>query len=666
MSGIQTVLVANRGEIAVRIICGCRKLGKRAVIAYHELDRDSLAVRMADASLCMTGPTPVAAYLSIDNILAACKALGADAVHPGFGFLAENAELPRRLAAEGIRFIGPGPDAIAAMGDKIQSKRLARDAGVNTIPGSDDALTNAGQALTLARDIGFPVILKASAGGGGKGMRVLATDDAAAMRSAFERTTAEAQAAFGDPRVFIEKYITDPRHIEIQVLADRHGTTLHLGERECSIQRRHQKIIEEAPSAFVDAELRAAMGAQAVALARAVGYVSAGTVEFVVDGQGQFYFLEMNTRIQVEHPVTEMVTGLDIVEQQIRIAEGEPLGVAQEDVQLDGHAIECRLCAEDPARDFLPATGGLLRFSTPTGPGIRLDAGVRQNDPIGVAFDPLLAKLIIHAPTRAEAIARMRAALDATVVLGVTTNASYLARVLAHPEFVAGNTTTHFLQQHQAALLAPPANDADVAVVVAAALLANRGLCDARFAPPVTHAAIGAWGRAGDAPLTLELDSEGQRSTHRVALLRRAEGGRVSIDGKTVTVAQETAPNGGRRLLIDGASHDVQVAAKGETAWIQVGGRCWTTRLHDPVKDAGATADEGDACRAPMPGTVVALNVGAGDTVSLGQTLLVMESMKMQINLDAARDGVVAEVRCAPGDSVERDARLVTLAPKEN
>jgi propionyl-CoA carboxylase alpha chain len=490
---IQTVLIANRGEIAMRIVRGCHRMGKRAVIAHHAVDRDSLAVRSADAAFEIHGATPVAAYLSIDNIIAACQALGADAVHPGFGFLAENAELPRRLRAEGIRFIGPGPDAMAAMGDKIQAKRLARQAGVHTIPGSDGVVENADQALARAQAIGFPVILKASAGGGGKGMRLVETDDAQAMRAAFDRTTAEAQSAFGDARVFLEKYIRDPRHIEIQVLADSHGHIIHLGERECSIQRRHQKIIEEAPSPFVNTELRAAMGHQAVMLARAVGYVSAGTVEFVVDASGQFYFLEMNTRIQVEHPVTEMVTGIDIVEQQIRIAEGQPLPMQQADVSFSGHAIECRLCAEDTTRDFMPDTGRLAVFRVPAMAGLRLDSGVAEGDTVGAAFDSMLAKLIVHAPDRAQAIERMAAALQDTVVLGVTTNAEALGRVLAHPAFRQGQTTTHFLELHRQALEPQPPPEAHWRAALAAALLTNRTLADARFAPPAIPAAIGAW-----------------------------------------------------------------------------------------------------------------------------------------------------------------------------
>jgi len=493
MSSINTVLIANRGEIAVRIIRACHRLGKRAVVVYHEVDQDTLAVRLADAALRIDGTTPVAAYLSIDNILTACKELGADAVHPGFGFLSENAEFARRLEAVGVRFIGPGVDAIAAMGDKIQSKRLAQQAGVNTIPGFDGEIVDADHAYEVACSIGLPVIIKASAGGGGKGMRVVHDADRDACREAFDRTRAEALAAFGDARVFIEKYIERPRHIEIQVLADHHGNVVHLGERECSIQRRHQKIIEEAPSSFVDEQLRQAMGTQAVALAKAVDYASAGTVEFVVDANGGFYFLEMNTRIQVEHPVTEMITGLDLVAEQIRIAEGDALGYGQSDIQLNGHAIECRLCAEDSVRDFMPATGRLESFQPPQIEGFRLDSGVREGDVIGSSFDSMLAKLIVHGATRNDAITRMRAVLEEMVVLGVTTNATYLERVLANPAFVAGDTTTSFLDEHKAELADPLPTPEQISVVVAAALLTNRTLADTRFTPPSIIAAMGAW-----------------------------------------------------------------------------------------------------------------------------------------------------------------------------
>jgi len=491
MARLDTILIANRGEIACRIIKTCRRLGKRAVMVYHEADSNSLAVRMADAAVRIDGPTPVAAYLSIDNILNACRELGANAVHPGFGFLSENADFARQATDAGIVFIGPTPEAIAAMGDKIQSKRLASRSAVNIIPGYDGVIRDANHALDVAKSVGFPVMIKASAGGGGKGMRVVHTE--AECREAFERTTSEAKAAFGDGRVLIEKFITQPRHIEIQVLADASGNTVHLGERECSIQRRHQKIIEEAPSPFLDEATRAAMGAQAVALAKAVGYRSAGTVEFVVDRDRNFYFLEMNTRIQVEHPITEMITGLDIVAEQIRVAEGEPLGYGQDAIRLQGHAIECRLCAEDADNNFVPSTGKVRVFRTPHDDWFRLDSGIVEGDQVTVNFDSMLAKLIVFGVDRAEAISRMRTALQHTVALGVTTNAGYLERVLSHPKFETGEIHTGFLSEYEEELKQTPLTEEQATAVIATALLSNRTVADARYAASVMHAGIGNW-----------------------------------------------------------------------------------------------------------------------------------------------------------------------------
>jgi propionyl-CoA carboxylase alpha chain len=485
------VLIANRGEIAVRILRTLKSLEIPSVVVYHPVDADSLAVREADEAVEIFGDTPVGAYLSPDNIIAACHESGADAVHPGFGFLSENAGFARRLEAEGITFIGPRPEAIEAMGDKITSKRLAEEAGVNVIPGLVGELEDADQAMQLARDMGYPVMLKASAGGGGKGMRI-ARDDTE-CRDGFARATREAAASFGDGRVFLEKYIETPRHIEIQILADSHGNTVYLGERECSIQRRHQKVIEEAPSPFIDPETRAAMGEQAVALAQAVGYISAGTVELIVDTERNFYFLEMNTRLQVEHPVTELITGLDIVAEQIRIARGETLGYGQEDVRLNGHAIECRLYAEDADNGFLPATGPLLLFRPPQGPGLRLDNGVVEGQAVTASFDPMLAKLVAFGSDRAQAIARARAALKDTVILGVTTNAAFLERVLAHPAFVVGDTHTGFLDAHAEDLKRPLPSPEALATVLSAAALSSRHFTDTRHKAPAPLASMGAW-----------------------------------------------------------------------------------------------------------------------------------------------------------------------------
>jgi propionyl-CoA carboxylase alpha chain len=484
------VLVANRGEIAVRIIRTLGRLGVGSVAVYHPVDAGGLVLREADEAVEINGQSPVGAYLNIEAIVEACKRTGADAVHPGFGFLAENADFADAIADAGVTFIGPSPSAIRAMGDKIESKRLAAAAGVPTLPGSDGAIADTNEALAAAEEIGYPVLLKASAGGGGKGMRI--ARDPSSCREAFERASSEALASFGDGRVFVERYIDRPRHIEVQVLADAHGTVLHLGERECSVQRRYQKVVEESPSPFVDAETRAEMGARAVALATAVDYVSAGTVEMVVDAERNFYFLEMNTRLQVEHPVTELVTGIDIVAEQLRIAAGEPLTISQDDVELTGSAIECRVYAEDPAADFMPATGRLSLVRFPAGPGIRVDHGMREGQEISANFDPMIAKVIGYGADRDEAIKRTRDALRETVLLGTTTNAAYLERVIAHPAFAAGDTHTAFLEEHASDLAEPPPTDEDQRLLLAAAALASPRF-DPRFALPEPLASMGEW-----------------------------------------------------------------------------------------------------------------------------------------------------------------------------
>jgi acetyl-CoA carboxylase biotin carboxylase subunit len=492
MSLPDKVLIANRGEIAVRIIGTLRRLGIASVAVYHAEDAGGRAVREADEAVELQGDTPVGAYLNVDGIVAACRGTGASAVHPGFGFLSENAVFAEALADAGIAFIGPPAAAIRAMGDKIESKRLAAAAGVPTLPGSADAVRDVGEAVAEAERIGYPVLLKASAGGGGKGMRI--ARDAAECREAFERASAEALASFGDGRVFVERFIERPRHIEVQVLADAHGTVVHLGERECSIQRRYQKVIEESPSPFIDDATRAEMGERAVALASAVGYTSAGTVEMIVDSERRFYFLEMNTRLQVEHPVTELVTGIDIVAEQVRVAAGEPLTFTQDDVQLRGHAIECRIYAEDADAGFVPATGRLSLVRFPAGDGVRVDHGVVEGQQVSASFDPMIAKLAVHAASRAEAIERARAALQRTVLLGTITNTAYLERVLAQPAFAAGDTHTGFLQEHADALAAPPLGaDVERCLIAGAALASPR--FDARFAAPEPLATMGAWGR---------------------------------------------------------------------------------------------------------------------------------------------------------------------------
>jgi propionyl-CoA carboxylase alpha chain len=483
------VLIANRGEIAVRIIATLRRLGVASVVVYHPLDARSRAVREADEAVEVRADPPVAAYLDIAAIIAAGRRTGAEAVHPGFGFLAENAEFARAVGEAGMTFIGPSPHAIQAMGDKIESKRLARAAGVPVLPGSEDAVADSEHALAEAERIGYPVLLKASAGGGGKGMRI--ARDAVACRDAFERSAQEALAAFGDGRVFVERYVDRPRHIEVQILADGQGATVYLGERECSIQRRYQKVVEEAPSPFIDANTRARMGEMAVTLARAVDYRSAGTVEMVVDENRDFYFLEMNTRLQVEHPVTELVTGIDIVAEQIRIAAGEPLGLNQDDIQIRGHAIECRVYAEDPEEGFMPATGVLRLVRFPTGDGVRVDHGVTEGEAISAAFDPMIAKVVGWASTREAAIATVAQALRNTVLLGATTNTAFLERVVSHPAFVAGETHTGFLDEHAGEFTRVPTEEQQRLLYAASAMASRR--FDQRETLDAALSAVGDW-----------------------------------------------------------------------------------------------------------------------------------------------------------------------------
>ena len=484
------VLVANRGEIAVRIIRTLRELGIASVAVHHPVDASARYVRDADEAVELSGPTPVAAYLDGDAIIEAAQATGAEAIHPGYGFLSENAGFAAAVASAGLTFIGPPVEAIRSMGDKIESKRLAAAAGVPILPGSDGALSDVDDALSQADRIGYPILLKASAGGGGKGMRIARTPEQ--CRESFTQAASEAQASFGDGRIFLERYVDRPRHIEIQVLADSFGNVVYLGERECSIQRRYQKVIEEAPSPFVGEQLRKELGEAAVSLARRVGYTSAGTVEMVMDEQGHAYFLEMNTRLQVEHPVTELVTGVDIVAEQIRIAAGERLGFTQGDVQLTGSAIECRVYAEDAYAGFVPAVGPLRLVRFPDGPGIRVDHGVLQGDQITAAFDPMIAKVVGYGGTRAEAIERAVAALRATVLLGTITNTAFLADVVAHPDFAAGATHTGFIDEHPALTVPPEPDAAQERLLIATAAL-NSPRFDTRHDVPAAQAAMGRW-----------------------------------------------------------------------------------------------------------------------------------------------------------------------------
>ena len=652
----EKILIANRGEIACRVMRTARRMGITCVAVYSEADADALHVREADEAVAI-GPAPAAeSYLVIDNIIAAVKQTGAEAVHPGYGFLSENADFVSAVEAAGAVFIGPGGAAIAAMGDKLESKRLAKRAGVNTIPGHDGVIADAEAAVAIARDIGYPVMLKASAGGGGKGMRMARDDDEA--REGFASASSEARSSFGDDRMLIEKFIAEPRHIEIQVLADAHGNTVHLGERECSIQRRHQKVVEEAPSPFIDAATRAAMGAQAVALAAAVNYRSAGTVEFIVDANKNFYFLEMNTRLQVEHPVTELTTGIDLVEQMIRVAAGEVLTFGQDDIGFDGWAIEGRVYAEDPARGFLPSPGRLTRYRPPSGAdGVRLDSGVYEGAEVTMFYDPMIAKLCAWGESRAAAIERMRAAIDGFEIVGPGHNLDFLAAVMRHPRFVEGAIDTGFIDDVYAdgfsgAPIEGAARDALVvtalAVHLASTARANRisgQLASYRWKPD-TDWVVGLGGET----LSASVGARGD------GLVVDIDGRRVELDG----VFRLGAPTFEGR--VDGLDVIVQVTPNADGYRLRHAGcavyatvrRARVAELAAlmPVKEA---ADGSRFLLSPMPGRVVSIAVAEGDDVKAGQPLAVIDAMKMENVLRAHRDGCIAKIVVGVGDSLSTD-----------
>ncbi|GAB4166163.1 MAG: acetyl/propionyl/methylcrotonyl-CoA carboxylase subunit alpha [Thalassobaculales bacterium] len=654
------ILIANRGEIACRVIRTCRKLGIKTVAVYSDADAGALHVREADEAVRI-GPAPSAeSYLVAERIVEACRQTGAQAVHPGYGFLSERAGFARALAEAGITFIGPPASAIEAMGDKIESKKLAEAAGVNTVPGHLAAIPDAETAIGIARGIGYPVMIKASAGGGGKGMRIAHSD--AEVREGFQSASNEARASFADDRVFIEKYVEVPRHIEIQVLADGHGNCLYLGERECSIQRRHQKVIEEAPSPFLDPETRRAMGEQAVALARAVGYRSAGTVEFIVDRHRNFYFLEMNTRLQVEHPVTEMVTGIDLVEWMIRVAAGDRLPFAQEDLRLTGWAVEARLYAEDPFRGFLPATGRLTRYRPPQGmDGIRVDAGVYEGAEISMFYDPMICKLVAHGADRAEAVRRLRLALDAFELRGVGHNLPFLAAVMDDPVFRAGELSTNFIAERfpdgfKGAPL--PARAPTELLALAAALHQRQAERDASIPgqlPGRRHTPATDWIAWHD------------KSGRPLSLTAAPHGYDVAVDGRTVSLRGPFEP--GLTLFdgqIDGHRRIVQVERRGIAWRLSEGGAAVEVVL---LTAAGAramalmpekaAADTSKFLLSPMPGLLVRVTVAEGEPVKAGQELCAVEAMKMENILRAPADATIARLHAKPGDSLAVDQRIL-------
>ncbi len=657
------ILIANRGEIACRVIKTAQKMGIRTVAVYSEADKDSRHVELADEAVCIGPPPSKESYLVADRIIAACRQTGAQAVHPGYGFLSENEAFAKRLEEEGIVFIGPKHYSIAAMGDKIASKKLALEARVNTIPGYNEAIGTPEQAVEIARKIGYPVMIKASAGGGGKGLRVAFNDNEA--HEGFSSCRNEAKNAFGDDRVFIEKFVEEPRHIEIQLIGDAHGNCVYLNERECSIQRRHQKVIEEAPSPFLDEKTRKAMGEQAVALAKAVKYQSAGTVEFVVGKDRSFYFLEMNTRLQVEHPVTECITGLDLVELMIRVAAGEKLPFAQEDVKLDGWAMECRINAEDPFRNFLPSTGRLTRYIPPAETdGVRVDTGVYEGGEISMHYDSMIAKLIVHGATRDQAIAKMRDALNAFVIRGVSSNISFQAALMQHPRFRSGKFNTGFIaEEFPGGFSAESLVHADQLLLAAVAAFARR-----RY----INRAIGTSG---------QLRGHGRKVGNEWTVLlgeRKYALTLTSIDGGYLVThgSQSCELRSNWRLgepIFRGTWDGEPVCLQIERRGLKYRVTHWGTQADMMVMTGRAAEllalmpdkpkpDLSKFLLSPMPGLLSDLALQPGQEIKAGEKLAVIEAMKMENILKAERDCVVAEVLAKKGDSLAVDQPIVRFA----
>ena len=659
---IQKILIANRGEIARRIIRTCKRLGIASVAVFSDADADMPFVREADEAVRI-GPAPSAeSYLRADKILEAAKRTGADAIHPGYGFLSENTSFAQACADAGVIFIGPTAAAIASMGSKREAKRLVGAAGVPVIPGYDGADQDPAVLAQKALEVGFPVLLKASAGGGGKGMKLVRAESELADAIASARR--EGENSFGDGTLLVERYVERPRHVEIQILGDAHGTLLHLHERECSIQRRHQKIIEESPSPALTPELRAKMGAAAVLCGKTIGYSNAGTVEFILSPEGEFFFLEVNTRLQVEHPVTECITGLDLVEQQIRVAEGRPLTFAQEDVPLVGHALEVRIYAEDPAGGFLPQSGPVLDWHLPAMEGLRVDGGVESGDTVGIHYDPMMAKIITHGADREQSVLRMQRALSSLSVQGLATNRDFLLQLLAHPAFVAGDLHTHFIDQHfpDGIATAPSAaqlEEAALAATLAAQAIRERaravvpgtpsGYRNNRWSPEWTvyeHPDGGelrvTYVHLGDGRFEVAVPS-GTRQVSRVA---------VELDGRASTL----------RLEVDGLRRTYRVVLVEERCFVQWPGGSVELREQPRFPDLAAQVPVG-GCVAPMPGKIIEVRVQQGDRVTAGQTLLVMEAMKMEHAVTASAAGVVAEVHVAAGEQVEADALLALVTP---
>ena len=658
------LLIANRGEIACRIIRTARRLGIRPVAVFSEADREALHVRMADEAVCIGPPPARDSYLDIGAILNAAKRTGAQAVHPGYGFLSENAAFAEACAADGLTFVGPSPEAIRAMGSKSAGKAILEPAGVPLVPGYHGDDQELGTLRRAAEEIGWPVLVKASAGGGGRGMRVVEKPDA--FESAVAAARREAKAAFGDDRLLIEKYLRRPRHVEMQVFGDNHGNVVHLFERDCSIQRRHQKVVEEAPAPHFPEATRRAMAEAAIAAAQAIGYSGAGTVEFLLDRGGAFYFIEMNTRLQVEHPVTELITGFDLVEWQLRVAAGEALPVTQEDISATGAAIEVRLYAEDPARNFLPQTGRLRHLRLPhESAHVRIDSGVREGDAITVYYDPMIAKLIVWDRDRPAAVRRLRQALAGVEVAGVVTNRAFLAEIAAHPAFAAGEVDTGFIDRHAADLSpeAQPLSDETLALA-AAWTLARRAQEAAaaarRSADPRSpwHAADG-WrlnGAGGD--LLRFRDGE---AAVTVPVAYRRGGWRLDLPGGALDVAAELDESGALTVDLGGRRRTATVLEETGALLVMADGRVHRVAPYDPGAAAAAQDLSGGHLAAPMPGKVVRVLATEGERVKRGAPLLVLEAMKMEHTIAAPADGIVERIAFAVGDLVEEGVELVSF-----
>ena len=658
----EKILIANRGEIACRVIKSAHSMGIKTVAVFSDADRDALHVQMADEAVNIGPPPSAQSYLLKDKIVQACLDTGAQAVHPGYGFLSENAEFREALEAADIVFIGPNTRAIEAMGDKITSKKLADEAGVNTIPGFPGAMKDADHAVEVANEIGYPVMLKATAGGGGKGMRVARNDDE--CRDGFERAANEARSSFGNDQILVEKFIEEPRHIEIQVMADRHGNAVYLNERECSLQRRHQKVIEEAPSPFIDEPTREQMGTQAVTLAKAVNYESAGTVEFIVDKDRNFYFLEMNTRLQVEHPVTELITGLDLVELMIRVADGEKLPVKQSDIGIDGWAMESRVYAEDPSRNFLPSTGRLVYYRPPAeNQNVRVDTGVYEGGEISMFYDPMIAKLITYGTNREDARAHMCTALDQFVIRGVSSNLGFLAALMRNKRFIDGNMTTNMIGEEYPDGFDPSdgqLDDPTIIITIAAAMLRSyrdrAALIDGQL-PGHERQVPKDWVAVID------------RQQFPITIVPVDGGCDVGIDGNVNVVRTNWAF--GQQLFggtINGREVFAQVERIAQTYRVQHAGCRSDVSIHTPrgaellqFMPVRTAPDMSRFLLSPMPGLLVSLSVKEGDAVSAGEQLAVVEAMKMENTLHAERDGVVARIYCDVGTSLAVDDKILEL-----